>query len=577
MCGIVGYVGKNISVKKILAKLQNLEYRGYDSAGFAYIKNNNIVCRKKVGQIVNLINATNDQEQADICICHTRWATHGKVCENNAHPQVSYNNNFAVVHNGIIENYNQIKEKIGINKFSSQTDSEVIANLMEEISGAIETRFFEMLKKISGSYAICLIERSSKKLYVAKNKSPLYISQTEDGYFVASDISCFEGNDYYSLEDGMCAIIDKDNLKFYKDNKPYKLQKTKNIYHIDDIKLSKFSHFMQKEIAETPQILFNIAKTYSKLVETIKYKNLFNNIKNVVLSGCGTAFHACLLGEEWINDTYNLNARAYIASELRYKENIIDKNTLVLLVSQSGETADTLAVMNMAKEIGAKVVAMTNIEYSTLAGGADFVLPLCAGQEIGVASTKVYSAMLAVFYILSTKNAKNTGCFNKIITFSRQISAKFDKNIIEIVQKSKRVFFIGRGYDGITAQEGALKLKEITYKDACGYYAGELKHGTIALVDENTIVFAIITNKNIAAKTLNAVEEVCSRGAKVVVLTDQNLSGNFNYIKLQTAADEKLAAIAAVLPLQSLAYEVAVKCGFNPDRPRNLAKSVTVE
>lgn len=573
MCGIVGYIGKKRPIKENVEILRKLEYRGYDSAGVAFF-DKNIKVIKSVGQIDNLTKKI-DKQASRVCICHTRWATHGEVNETNAHPQISQNEQFAIVHNGIIENYQEIKQKYGLQKFKSQTDSEVIAFLLEHFEGSTVKKLTQITKTLNGSFAVAVMENSDKTLYAMKNKSPLYVAPTKGGYMVASDISCFSSDIYYCLTDGMIAKITDKKLEFYLNGKKEKLKPIKNNFDIKQVNLDGYKHYMQKEIEETDRAIENIATRYRTMSDSLFSTNIFENISQVYLVGCGTAYHACQMGAIWIEKHNKIKCEACIASEFRYADPIINQNTLVLLISQSGETADTLAVAQLAKEKRAKIVAITNVEYSSLANISDKVFPLCAGPEIAVASTKAYSAMLAVLYILSHGKDELAKSLDQLLSLKKIVRTKFDQAVVDQIKKSKRVFFIGRNTDGVTASEGALKLKEIAYIDACGYYAGELKHGTIALIEPNVVVVAIVTQlKN---KTLNAVEEVLSRGAKVVVITDDPaVHKKYAGILLPDVGNE-LVNIGAVIPLQQLAYDVSCSLGYNPDKPRNLAKSVTVE
>lgn len=572
MCGIVGYVGKRRSIKQSVEILRKLEYRGYDSAGIAFF-DKTIHAIKSVGQIDNLMKIIANQTSR-ACICHTRWATHGEVNQANAHPQMSKNGHFAVVHNGIIENYQKLKRIYNLEGFKSQTDSEVIAFLLEKFEGTAVERLTKTAEVLKGSFAVAVMANDDKNIYVLKNKSPLYIAPTKGGYMVASDISCFSSNIYYSLEDGMVAKMSAKSAEFYLNGKVVKLKPIKNSFDIKQVNLDGYNHYMQKEIAETSKVIENIATRYRTMSQTLFATDIFSNIDNVYLVGCGTAHHACQIGAIWIEKYRKIRSEACIASEFRYKEPIINENSLVLLISQSGETADTLAVAQIAKEQHAKIVAITNVEYSSLAHISDKVFPLCAGPEIAVASTKAYTAMLATLYIIVKGKKDLPISLSSLSLLKDKLDMQFDKTIIEQVKNSKRVFFIGRLTDGVTASEGALKLKEIAYIDACGYYAGELKHGTIALIEPNVVVIAIITK--LKSKTLNAVEEVLSRGAKVFVITDdEEIYQKYSGILLPNVDD--LSDILAVVPLQKLAYSVACSLGYNPDKPRNLAKSVTVE
>lgn len=576
MCGIVGYIGKKISIKQHVNILKNLEYRGYDSSGVAYINKGQICVKKSVGPINNLIKNLGDNA-SKVCICHTRWATHGLASENNAHPQLSPSTNFAVVHNGIIENYNQLKKSFNLSNFSSQTDTEVICHLLDKFDGDSLHKIQQTIGHLRGSFALAIMDRSNKYLYATTHKSPLYVSKTKGGYLVASDISCFDGEFYYRLIDGVVAKISQHKVEFFKNEKKIELPQYKNDLNIKQANLDGYDHFMQKEIAETKITLQTIATRYDTIFDNLFSPKMFDKFDQIYLVGCGTAFHACQMGELWFSKKVKTQTRAVIASEFRYSEQKINDKTLAILVSQSGETADTLAVAQLCKENNATCYAITNVEYSSLANLADKIYPICAGPEIAVASTKAYSAMLAVLYLLANFERPKNDLLRNIREISTQFCNKISQELIQKVAKSKRVFFIGRNTDGVTANEGALKLKEIAYLDACGYYAGELKHGTIALIEPKVTVIAIITN-NLKSKTLNAVEEVLSRGANVIVVSNEkNIKGNFDIIEVPKIAEEELQNIVNTIPLQKLAYEVSKTLGYNPDKPRNLAKSVTVE
>lgn len=577
MCGIVGYVGRKRSVLSVAKILKHLEYRGYDSAGVAYNNKGKIELIKAIGPIDNMLLQIN-REQSNVCICHTRWATHGKVTTENAHPQLSNNKNYAVVHNGIIENYKELREQVGTDKFSSDTDTEVIVNLLETIKGNTFERLSKVCKILKGTYAMTVIDGSGN-LFAAKNKSPMYVCKTRSGYMIASDIVCFDGLDYFSVPDNTIIKLTRFSAKFFQFGEQIKLKKIKNTCNSLQLSLNGYKHFMEKEIDETPNVLKAICKRYIHMYDLLNKKDMLSNVDKIILTGCGTAYHSCLLGANWFRKNYNISAQAYIASELRYSNICLNEKTLVILVSQSGETADTLAVGELAKEQGCKIYSITNVEYSSISKLSDVVLPLCAGPEIAVASTKAYCAMIAVLYFLCFHNIPYEQLSKEIMQLTEKVlECEIDSDVLQTVSESKRIFFIGRRDDGVTAQEGALKLREIAYLDACGYFAGELKHGTIALIEPGVVVIAIITDEELKNKTLNAVEEVKSRGAEVIVLTnDQTIDGDFKKVLIPKCSSQELVSILSIVPLQKLAYLVACKLNKDPDKPRNLAKSVTVE
>ena len=609
MCGISGYIGDNNAEKNLINCLKMLEYRGYDSAGIAVLSNlNDILVTKSAGKINNLEKKIHYATNSRCGIAHTRWATHGAPTDANAHPHVSNNKNWSIVHNGIIENYNVIKSNLKTKgyKFKSQTDTEVIANLLQDLDNGnpIEC-LINVANKLDGSYALaCLNKNYKDTLFLAKNKSPLYIAYNKSEVFVASDAICFvnKAEQYYSLNDGEFCQADLKNIIFY-DKNGKKIKKTPQILNNYQISNSKqnYDYFMEKEILEVPNVL-------KRLVETYKDNNAFNKFtkefikkfNNVVLIGCGTAYHAACMGAKYLQEYARLNAQAFIASEYRYSKPVIDKKTLCILVSQSGETADTLAVCEQAKENKATTIALTNVLYSTLAHKADIILPVCAGTEIAVASTKAYSAQISAFYMLSKHlenqiYGKTYNYFDDIINISNNLNipSKLElKNIVDILTKNninsnkiskakKHVFFIGRNFDFITALEASLKLKEITYIFSAEHPAGELKHGFLALIDKSSILFAIATNKNLLDKTLNGAFEAHSRGAKVIFVTQFDLPSDaknkfYKIIKLPSFKEE-LMPITTISYFQMLAYLTSIQKGLNPDQPRNLAKSVTVE
>lgn len=573
MCGIIGYVGREISTSDILQKLQTLEYRGYDSSGIAYKVNGKIFVDKALGPVKNLIDKTKGNTGS--AICHTRWATHGKVCLENAHPQSNKTNTIMIVHNGIIENYKVLKKSVNC-AFTSETDSEVIAKLMDNFSGSILDKFCKTINSLEGSYAIACLTDKNNKLYLAKNKSPLYLAKVDGGYLASSDIACFCGKDYYALKDNMVAVVDKNSCEFYQKGKHIKLSITKNKYNAEIQSKNGYSHYMLKEIDETPVAIRSIINFYKNSLDSLNIIQLIKNRK-IVISGCGTAYHAGLMGKNWFENNYNSDVECIISSELRYKPNFIDKNSVVVLVSQSGETADVLAVAERAKQNGNKIIAITNVEYSTLALIADVVCPLKANAEISVASTKAYSAMLIVFYLLSNLDKQWNYIENKIKSLLNCSFIDINTSIIDKISHKNRIFYIGRGDDGVNSLEGSLKLREITYKDAHGFFAGELKHGTIALIEKGVLVIAIITNSILKNKTLSAIEEVLSRGADVLLITtDLSIEGDNDIIYLPDLGCE-LNSVQVAVTLQKIAYQTSVKLGLDPDKPRNLAKSVTVE
>lgn len=598
MCGVVGYIGGKVVDKQLVEILKNLEYRGYDSAGVAVMTNVGIEINKKEGKITNLDSNLKNNKNAMMGIAHTRWATHGKPSEVNAHPHISSDKKWAVVHNGIIENFGELKKEIEENKeikFVSQTDTEVVPQFLQYMfDGNILSSFIKVCNKLSGSYALLMMNEDDKEnLYLAKNKSPLYVAKGENEIFVASDPICFVGKaeNYYMFEDGEFAVANLNEIVFYNEHKekiikqPIKLTLYESSFGKND-----YPHYMLKEINEVPQVLRRIADTYtdSKPFEKID-NSLLNKINRIVFVGCGTAYHAGLMGANMIEKFARIDSRTYVASEFRYSDPIIDEKTLAIFVSQSGETADTISAHDLAKNRGATTIALTNVLYSTLAKKADYILPVCAGPEIAVASTKAYTAQITILYMLAKyldgiKKNKDTDYISNVFKLSREIimpnELKF-KDIIDDLAKEKNAFFIGRGLDYVTSEEASLKLKEITYINSQAYPSGELKHGFLALVENGTYVFVLATQKELLDKTLNGAHEASARGGKLIIATqydipEEKLKGVYSTIKLQKFDDE-LMPIVSIGAFQMISYLTSIKKCINPDQPRNLAKSVTVE
>ena len=594
MCGIVGYIGKEPS-KILINKLKKLEYRGYDSAGIAVGSVNNIRIFKAVGEIKNLEKTVVPAKDAAFGIGHTRWATHGKPDETNAHPHLSSDRKWIVVHNGIIENYAVLKEKLSGKgyAFYSETDTEVIAKLLEYYSGKTcgdLNIIAETLAALKGSFALGIINAEKDGIYFAKNKSPLFIARNGENVMLASDIICFKGfaEEYYALPDGVFGFADKNGIKFFDsigetDIKPCML----DLDEYDD--LNKYKHFMLKEIYETKNAVKNILEYYSGInIDKVFSGCDFGKIKRIKFVGCGTAYHACLLGAIAVEEKTGIECGAFVASEFRYSDPKISEDTLVVLISQSGETADTLAALEQAKVKGAYTVAIVNVEYSTLKKGAHAYLPIKAGVEIAVASTKAFSAQLVVLEIFAEMLAEKFGIKRANFEGVRKLYENFDygnvnsyKLIADALRYNDRLFMIGRGRDYCIAQEASLKIKETSYINSDTYYAGELKHGFLALIDEQTYVIVFATQKNVLQKTLCNAEEARARGAKIILFTcfdlDQSETENFYYVIKIKEIDGGLQNVLSIVPWQIIAYYTSVSKGINPDKPRNLAKSVTVE
>lgn len=606
MCGIVGYVGCNQATPILLNALEKLEYRGYDSAGIAIYENKIKVFKdtKKIAELRNDINKLN--LNSNVGIGHTRWATHGKPTIENAHPHLSENGKFAIVHNGIIENYIPLKEELlsaGF-KFKSDTDTEVVANLLEFYYNG---NFFETVKKVlsvvEGSYGIAIMcSDFPSELIVAKQDSPLIIGLGKGENFIASDISAIvdKTRDVVRLCDGELAVITPNSIEYF-DKKFSKI--SKEICHVDWTILSAekngYDHFMMKEIMEQPNA---IKATFCPRIidEKINIPQLniskeeLEGIKKICIIGCGSAYHVGCIAKYIFEKTLKIQTDVEIASEFRYKDPLIDESVMVIAISQSGETADTLAAVKEAKSKGAKVLAIVNVVGSSIANEADVVVPTFAGPEIAVATTKAYSTQLTVIYMLAIYMAEKLGKIssNEYESFIKDLKALPRK--AELVLKDldkikklaqdfcncKNIFFIGRNVDYAVALEGALKAKEISYIHSEAYAAGELKHGTISLVEDGTFVVALATNADLFEKMISNIREVKARGAVVLLVTAEKLAKTQNvadFVFYVPETNKMMQPSMTVLPLQILSYYLALYKGCDIDKPRNLAKSVTVE
>ncbi len=581
MCGICASIGKGNQIEDVLKGLKRLEYRGYDSSGIALLKKAKIETIKSVGTINRLEEKVCGNDNSNVVIGHTRWATHGKVCKENSHPHLSFDGSVAIVHNGIIENFEELKKQLDGVEFHSQTDTEVFSNLIAKESGSSLEKLLSASKKVQGSFAIAVLFENEKKIYCAKRKSPLYVAIRQGQIMAASDISAFEDkfDFFYVLEDDEFAILSENKVEFFaadctgieKEQKMF--EKTAFFEDFPDEKC-----FMRKEIAEQPIVLKRTSFKYfsEKVVsdETISKLKKFHNFHFVA---CGTAYHSALLGAEYLQRFAKKHCEVSVASEFRYGSQKINKKCLYVFVSQSGETADTIACASMVKEKGAKVLCVTNVPYCTLNNLADFILPTFAGKEIAVASTKAYVAqvftMLILAGLMSEKDLSET---LKRFVLSFQIKP-FPEEILKEIFSYSKIFFVGRGQDYVTSLEGALKLKEIAYINCIGIAAGELKHGTLALVDDKTLVVVISTKKSMREKIENNIQEIKARGGKILLLSQFEHNVDVEYKIDLTAFDEEFMPIESIAFLQQLALAYALAEGYDPDKPRNLAKSVTVE
>ena len=598
MCGIIGYTGKSNAVEHIVSGLEALEYRGYDSAGFAVNINEETKICKCVGSPKNLKEFTNHYP-ADTGIGHTRWATHGPATENNAHPHTSENGLFTIVHNGIIENYIELKERLisqGI-KFRSQTDSEVIAHLLEKnYNGDLKGTVTSVLPLLKGAYALAILCKDYPDTIVcAKLSSPIFVGTDIDEAFISSDASVIAeySKRVFRLNDGEIGIVTKDNFKVY-DIEGCRIRKTEIRINNKNTKSDKngYEHYMLKEIHEQPDVL---RKTLSDIIQgnKIVFKNLkwypeeIKSIKNVHFVACGSAYHVGVTGAYICEELFKKNATAVVASEYRYKYPLIDKDTLVIIISQSGETADTIAAMRIAKEKGAKIISVVNVENSTIAMESDCVILTKAGKEIAVATTKAYIAQLATIYTLIIHLALISDellkteydlLIEEIKTLPDKIQKILDnhksiKEYVNQVLESDYVCFIGRNLEYTSALEAALKLKEISYIPCEAYAAGELKHGTISLITQKSLCIALNCSKRLRSKIENSIFEIKARNGKTVTITSEQENGNITI----PATNDLFYPLLEVVPLQLLAYYTALQKGCEIDKPKNLAKSVTVE
>ncbi len=588
MCGIIGYIGKKSLEEVLIEGLKNLEYRGYDSSGIALQNFNDVQIIKSSGKIkelekklqeINLINS-------NIGIAHTRWATHGNPNIENAHPhQVG---NITLVHNGIIENANELRQKLtkeGV-KFKSQTDTEVLCALINfyyknDISSAIK----KALKEVKGSYALAILVKKDESIYAIKKDSPLIVGIDKDGYFIASDISAIikYTNKYIVLEENELVKLSQNDYIITKNNKIIKKSIQSTEIDFESITKSNYKHYMLKEIMEEEILLektFNIYNDKDSLIDISKYEEIH-------IIGCGSAMYAGMVGKTLLEEKSNIRCYVECASEYRYKKIFYDRKTLVILISQSGETADTIAAMRKAKENKIDTLAIVNVKTSTIARESDYKIFIEAGKEIAVATTKAYLLQITIFSLLAYFSSINKHILKEInLKEEEKNILSHLKNILEQRKKyyeiAKKIFqeediyFIGRGIDYSLCLEGSLKLKEISYIHSEAYQAGELKHGTIALINKNTPVIAIISDQNIADKTLSNIEEVKSRGANVIIISTKKISNYENNIVVPKISDF-FQPILIIPILQLIAYEVANLRNCDIDKPKNLAKSVTVE
>ena len=606
MCGIVGIISSKEVTGRILNSLKKLEYRGYDSAGIATLVDGNINEVKCEGRVEVLEkDITKFNLKGDIGIGHVRWATHGKPSKINAHPHSS--EHVSVVHNGIIENSTILKkflEKKGY-EFKSQTDTEVIAHLVTEYlkKNSIKDTIIKVLKKLHGSFALGIIFKAQSNLMVgAKRGSPLAVGYGPNENYIGSDSYALKSmtNKISYLDDGEFCIVKKDQIEFF-DTEGTKINKKVMNLSKDEIDYDKgdYKYFMEKEIDEQPSTITACINEYidkhNKQINIYNFPWKMSSIDSVMLIGCGTAFHSCLMAKYWMEQNTNLDVSTDIASEFRYRKVKFKKNCLYIVVSQSGETADTHAALDLCKRNKMKTCAVVNVIESSIARDADLVLPIYCGQEVGVASTKAFIGQMLVLYILSTKISFDQKCISRkeyqskidnLLTLSdaAKKTLKLDQKILNVGKTfadAKGSMFLGRGYSFPIALEGALKLKELAYVHAEGYPAGEMKHGPLALIEEGMPVVVLAPRDEHYKKTISNMQEVIARGAKVLLITNNNkdevISENI-WEKIEgDQLDDELIPFLMTIPLQKLAFYSALEKGYDIDKPRNLAKSVTVE
>lgn len=608
MCGIFGYVGNKECISLLIEGLKKLEYRGYDSAGVAVIDNNQLIIEKCAGKIAELEKLLdgNSHINSHIGIAHTRWATHGRPSDENSHPHTDCKDEIAVVHNGIIENYLQLRRELTADGhiFKSTTDTEVIAHLIEKnYSGDLEEAVRKSVGALEGSFAIAVISKNDPdRIVVAKRGSPLKIGLSDGETFIASDIPAlikYTGKVIFMGEQEI-AVVTKDKVKV-SDFAGHPVKKEVTLVSWDPVSAEKggYSHFMLKEIHEQPKA---IKDTIADRIKDGKIhfdelgidKKELSRINRVVFTACGTSWHAGLIGEYLIEQFVKIPCEVEYAAEFRYRHPVVDENTLVIAISQSGETADTMGAVWEAKSRGAMVMSICNVVGSSIAREADGVLYTYAGPEIGVASTKAFTTQIVIIYLFSLmlgviKNKITQSEADKMIKDLYEIPQKAElilakegtiEALSEKFYKNTNALYLGRGKGFPIALEGALKLKEVSYIHAEGYPAAEMKHGPIALIDKNMLVVVLALKGRRYEKILGNIEEVKARGGYVVAVAvegDDEIKGNADDIIYIPHTTESLSPILAVIPLQLLAYYIAVKRGCHVDQPRNLAKSVTVE
>lgn len=582
MCGIYCYVGKKKAIPIILEGLASLEYRGYDSSGIAYVTDKINIIKEK-GKLSNLINLIDKDIDTYLGIGHTRWATHGSPNKINAHPHQQ--GSITLVHNGIIENYQELKKLLTEYSFKSETDTEVLACLIDKLyqeSHNIIKVLAKLSELVKGSYALgIIVDDDLNSIYAVKKGSPLIVAKSDDGTFIASDIPAIlkHTDKYILLSDNEIAHLTKDNITIYNERLNI-LNKKTYTYNgsIGDISKQDYEHYMLKEIYEQPEVIKNT------LLPFLNNKQKLPNIKKyqkIHIVACGSAYHAGLIGKYLIEKYCHIETKVEIASEYRYQNNFINKKTLVIFISQSGETADTLACVKKVKN-NCDTLGIINVIDSSIAREVKDVIYTNAGLEIAVATTKAYSCQVAILSLIAYYNSKTKNIINEfdnLINDLNKVLKNDYRKIADLIKDDEKIFYIGRGIDYALALEGSLKLKEISYINSVAYQAGELKHGTISLIENNTKVIAIVTDKELKDKTISNIKETKARGAKVIYITTTSLDeeGDFYDEKIIIPDNKLFQSLLTIIPIQLIAYYVAKARNCDIDKPKNLAKSVTVE
>jgi glucosamine--fructose-6-phosphate aminotransferase (isomerizing) len=609
MCGIVGYIGKQKAVPILIEGLKRLEYRGYDSAGISIYNREKITTFKSVGKVAELESKINGREiLGNVGIAHTRWATHGKPCDKNCHPHCDCEGNIFLAHNGIVENYQELKEKLARkgHKFSSETDTEIIAHLIEEFNKKLDFKdsVLETLKILRGTFGLAIINKKEpNKIIAARLGSPLVLGLGEKEYILASDVSAIvrHTNQVIFLEDGEVAIIEPENYEIINlKNKLLKKNVSKLDWSVEKAEKQGFDHFMLKEIFEQPDAISDAVRGrivagegMTKLGGLRDVSEKLREIERIIIVSCGTSYHAGLVGEYMLEEYAGIPVEVEYASEFRYRKPLLDRKTVVLAISQSGETADTLAAIREAQNKGAMTLGIVNTVGSTIARETDAGVYNHAGPEIGVASTKAFTSQLSILALLALFLGRQR---DMSLVMGKRIAAEINKipRLIEnILKQSKEIkeiarkyakyqdlLYLGRKYNFPIALEGALKIKEISYVHAEGYPSGEMKHGTIALIDKNFPSIFICPKDSVYEKNLSGIQEIKARGGKIIAIAtegDSSIKKMVDDVIYIPKTLEMLTPLLSVVPLQLLAYYVGIKRGLDVDKPRNLAKSVTVE